>query len=69
METTFKILRRKKTNIFRLCQWNEFKELRKIMITNILATDMKEHFTLCKKFETRIKECQNKDEYGKENYF
>jgi calcium/calmodulin-dependent 3',5'-cyclic nucleotide phosphodiesterase len=36
----------------------EFKDFRKWMISNILSTDMSEHFKLLKSAEARLKECQ-----------
>lgn len=41
------------------------KEIRKLMISNILFTDMKEHFSLLGDFEKRMKEHLNcKEVFG-----
>lgn len=43
-------------NIFCNVSVETVKEIRKFMISNILSTDMKEHFTILENFETRLKE-------------
>jgi 3''5''-cyclic nucleotide phosphodiesterase. len=65
--TTFKILDDKKYNIFANIKGEEFRKLRKNMISNILATDMKEHVELMKNFKdlkNRMGEAANVEEFG-----
>ena len=47
----FKLLREEEYNIFDNLEYANFKKLRKKTISNILATDMKFHFELMKKFK------------------
>ena len=47
---TFRILKKDSCNIFANVKADDYKELRKLMIANILATDMKEHFDFMKEF-------------------
>lgn len=54
--TTFKILKDPNKNILEKMDKDDFLRFRKIVITDILATDMKEHFTLMHNFELKIKE-------------
>ena len=56
LATTFKILLNEKYNIFFNLSVETVKEIRKFMISNILFTDMKEHFSLLGLFEARMKE-------------
>lgn len=63
--TTFKILLNEKYNIFMNISVETVKEIRKLMISNILYTDMKEHFALLGDFEKRMKENLNcKEVFG-----
>lgn len=62
--TTFKILLDEKYNIFLNLSFDTVKEIRKYMISNILSTDMKEHFSLLGMFESKIREVNEK---GKSN--
>ena len=56
LSTTFKILQLPTSNIFEKMERSDFIYLRKLMINNILSTDMKEHFTILHNFELKIKE-------------
>ena len=56
MATTFRILQDPNKNILEKMDKEDYLRFRKIVITNILATDMKEHFTLMHNFELKIKE-------------
>jgi len=47
---TFNILSKESSNIFGSIKGEDAKELRKMLIANILATDMKEHFDMMKTF-------------------
>ncbi|CAD8199220.1 unnamed protein product [Paramecium octaurelia] len=60
--TTVKILRDSSTNI--LCNFSDqdFRTFRKQLISNILATDMQEHFKMLKEFESRIEQYGNDPE-------
>ncbi len=40
----------------------EFRDFRKLMISNILFTDISEHFKLLKEFETKTKEFEKSDD-------
>lgn len=56
---TFGVLGKESSNIFAQIKGEDAKELRKMIISNILATDMKEHFDMMKTFRdlnTRTKE-------------
>jgi hypothetical protein len=48
---TFRILKKKEYNIMKNLDKNTWITFRKYVISNILATDMKEHFNSIKKFE------------------
>jgi cAMP-specific phosphodiesterase 4 len=48
--TTFELLRKEKNNFLSELSTEEFKKFRKFVISNILFTDIKEHFPLLKKF-------------------
>ncbi|CAD8208983.1 unnamed protein product [Paramecium pentaurelia] len=60
--TTVKILRDSSTNI--LCNFSDqdFRSFRKQLISNILATDMQEHFKMLKELESRIEQYGNDPE-------
>ncbi|CAK89274.1 unnamed protein product (macronuclear) [Paramecium tetraurelia] len=60
--TTIKILRDDQTNI--LCNFSDqdFRTFRKQLISNILSTDMQEHFKMLKEFESRIEQYGNDPE-------
>jgi len=61
---TFKILQKESCNIFSNVKPDDYKELRKLMISNILATDMKEHFDFMKSFRElndRVKEFKDEN--------
>ncbi|CAD8211408.1 unnamed protein product [Paramecium octaurelia] len=60
--TTIKILRDGQTNI--LCNFSDqdFRTFRKQLISNILSTDMQEHFKMLKEFESRIEQYGNDPE-------
>ncbi|KAL4491826.1 hypothetical protein ABPG72_006081 [Tetrahymena utriculariae] len=51
---TFKILRKKEANILTQLPLEQVQQIRKIVISNILATDIKQHFDLLKDFELRF---------------
>jgi len=48
---SFDILRRPENNFLQSLPLEEYNEIRKDMISNILYTDIKEHFPLIKKFK------------------
>lgn len=50
--TTFEILRHSSTNILQSLSPEDYNEIRKDIISNILYTDIKEHFPLIKKFKS-----------------
>ena len=52
----FKILSVKGSNIMHLIKGDSWKSLKKHMIENILATDMKNHFSMLTKFKTHLLE-------------
>lgn len=52
--TAFRILRKPKNNILGSLDTEEIKEFRHSMVTNILATDMSQHFELVTKFTTHL---------------
>lgn len=54
--TTFKIMQKPECSILAKMGKEDYVRLRKIVINNILATDMKEHFTLLHNFEVRVQE-------------
>lgn len=56
LATTFRILQDPDRNILEKIDKDDYLRFRKIVISNILATDMKEHFTLMHNFEIKIKE-------------
>ncbi|CAK67167.1 unnamed protein product (macronuclear) [Paramecium tetraurelia] len=60
--TTIKILRDSQTNI--LCNFSDqdFRTFRKQLISNILSTDMQEHFKMLKEFESRVEQYGNDPE-------
>jgi hypothetical protein len=66
--TTFKLLSKEKTNLLINVKSDDMKLIRRLMISNILATDIKEHFNLLSRFESRFKEIkENTDiEFGNE---
>jgi len=47
---TFKILSKETSNIFSNVKGEDYKQLRKLIISNILATDMKVHFDVISAF-------------------
>ncbi|EGR31394.1 hypothetical protein IMG5_110740 [Ichthyophthirius multifiliis] len=49
--TTFKILSKKDCNIFVNMTFEKIQEIRKYIINNILATDIRQHFDIIKEFE------------------
>ena len=53
---TFKILCQQNCNILANTTENTFKYIRKMVIYNILSTDMKKHFEILKEFEVQSKE-------------
>jgi len=52
--TTFKVINMNSCNIFENINVDEMKKMRKYIIANILATDVKIHFDLMQKFETKF---------------
>jgi calcium/calmodulin-dependent 3',5'-cyclic nucleotide phosphodiesterase len=52
------LLREEKTNILIALEDDQFKSFRKQLVSNILHTDMSDHFRLVKDFETTLKEKQ-----------
>jgi len=57
---TFKILSKETSNIFATIQGEDYKQLRKLIIANILATDMKVHFDVMSSFNDlreRMEKC------------
>lgn len=54
--TTFKILCQQNCNILANTPENCFKYIRKMVIYNILSTDMKKHFEILKEFQIQSKE-------------
>lgn len=53
---TFEILRKQGCNIFENIPSEEYRSIRKLIISGILATDMTKHFMLCKRIETISRE-------------
>ena len=51
---TFQILQREKNNILSKISKENKKEFRKILINNVLSTDLVRHFTIIKKFVSAI---------------
>eukprot|EP01015_Nassula_variabilis_P009190 TRINITY_DN17270_c0_g1_i1.p1 TRINITY_DN17270_c0_g1~~TRINITY_DN17270_c0_g1_i1.p1 ORF type:complete len:236 (+),score=36.58 TRINITY_DN17270_c0_g1_i1:70-777(+) len=63
--TTFFILRDQRYNILENLDDEQFIQIRKLIIQNILATDMRQHFDLVKQFEHLVKiYSQNKSHLG-----
>lgn len=56
LAVTFKTLHKDEYNILKNVDKQSYLEIRKFMINNILATDIKEHFTNIKKFEMDFKD-------------
>lgn len=54
--TSFKILQKSKCAILAKMEKDDYVRFRKIVINNILATDMKEHFTLLHNFEVKVEQ-------------
>ncbi|CAD8143242.1 unnamed protein product [Paramecium octaurelia] len=52
---TFKIMQREKYNILSNLSQEQFQKVRRFMVSNILATDMKKHFDLVSSFEIKYK--------------
>ncbi|CAD8077105.1 unnamed protein product [Paramecium sonneborni] len=52
---TFKIMQREKYNILSNLSQEQFQKVRRFMVSNILATDMKKHFDLVSQFEIKYK--------------
>ena len=59
--TIFKIFKNSNCDIFENLNEIEYKNLRKLIINNILATDMKEHFNIFGKFESKYNEAKEND--------
>jgi hypothetical protein len=51
-----KILNRSESNILANFTAEDFNTFKKVLIQNILYTDIKEHFNLLKDFENRVRE-------------
>jgi calcium/calmodulin-dependent 3',5'-cyclic nucleotide phosphodiesterase len=54
--TAISILQEDDSNILVNLSEEQFRKFRKLMISNILSTDITEHFKMVKEFETRLKE-------------
>jgi len=63
---TFKILSKETCNIFSRIKDSDYKELRKLIISNILATDMKVHFEVMSSFNDLRDQIEKSG--GEENY-
>jgi cAMP-specific phosphodiesterase 4 len=64
--TTFLLMRKEKNNFLARMEPQIFQFFRKLVVTNILATDMKEHFEYQNKFEAFCNEIKDKQhEFGK----
>ena len=64
--TTFLFMKKDKNNFLQQMDPKQFQIFRKLVVTNILATDMKEHFELQNKFEVFCKEIKDKKkDFGK----
>jgi hypothetical protein len=61
--TTFELLRKPENNFLKDLSPAEMKEFRKGVISNILYTDIKEHFPLLKKFQSLSQEDPPNEEY------
>lgn len=61
---TFKILRQDETNIFKNASTEQFLTIRKYVINDILATDIKEHFNKLKIFELNSKDWISPEKLG-----
>jgi 3'5'-cyclic nucleotide phosphodiesterase len=59
LSTTFKILKKVECNLFTSWKDKDYQMFRKLMINNILATDMKEHFNFMNIFDIKL----NKQNY------
>ena len=51
---TFQIIQKEKNNILKNLTKDEVSAFRKILINNVLATDLSKHYLIIKKFETNI---------------
>jgi len=52
--TTFKVLNLNSCDVFENLSLDEMRKIRKCIISNILATDVKNHFDLMSKFEEKF---------------
>lgn len=59
LTATFKILKKEECNLFSSLNDKDYQIFRKLMINNILATDMKEHFNFMNIFDIKV----NKQHY------
>ncbi len=62
---TFKVLSKETSNIFSTILGEDYKQLRKLVIANILATDMKVHFDVMNAFNDLRDRIEQK---GEENF-
>ena len=63
-------MKKNKANIFSNFSSTTYSNIRKFMISNILATDIKEHFNLLHSLEVGTKKLQDKQatpQFGKKN--
>ena len=66
--TTFLLMKKERNNFLSRLDVRDFQAFRKLVVTNILATDMKEHFEYQNKFEASCNELKDKkQEFG--SYF
>jgi len=65
--TTFLLMRKEKNNFLIRLEPQNFQIFRKLVVTNILATDMKEHFEYQNKFEAFSNEIKDKNQEFSKN--
>ena len=64
----FKILKKEENNIFEKFNTQNFKSIRKRMISQILATDMANHGEVVSLIRAKIKACEEEEEEGEVNF-
>ena len=64
----FKILKKEENNIFEKFNTQNFKSIRKRMISQILATDMANHGEVVSLIRAKIKACEEEEEEGDVNF-
>jgi cAMP-specific phosphodiesterase 4 len=62
--TTIFLLQDPSKNFLNSLSREDFNKFRRVLIDNILFTDIKVHFNLLKDFENRIKDNENEKKFG-----